>query len=162
MKKIFLVSVLTFFYAMVSAQSFYTGELSKTVGTSYRHPAIGLGYGFKKDIFTGEFGLKTNYNEYYTLVFSSVGIESKGKLLVGVNGGLGITFSIPQLDRQYIPETGETKIISPGYQSKTITSFYGNFKMGYMVLKGVTAYGSYSIGFRSWAAIGIKLTSKND
>lgn len=160
MKRTTIITILTCFYAMATAQSFYTGELSKTIGTSYKYPAIGLGYGYKYKIFTSEFGLKTNYNEYYTLLFSSIGVESKGKLLVGVNGGIGINFSIPQLDRQYFPETGETKVISEGYQSKTITSFYGNFKMGYEVLKGVKVYGSYSIGFKNWLGVGIKLTAQ--
>lgn len=145
--------------AMAKSQSNYMIGVDKTIGTNYRLPSLHLGYGFKKDIFTIEGGLKTNFQEYYSMLFGSLGIESKGKLLVGVNAGLGITFNVPQLDRQYIPETGETKIISEGYQSKSISSFYGNFKMGYEVLKGVKVFGSYSIGFKSWAGIGIKLTS---
>ena len=161
MKKLLLLISLTCFIAMAKAQSFYTIGADKTIGTNYKKPALSLSYGYKHDIFTGEFGLKTNFNEYYTLLFSSVGIESKGKLLVGVNAGLGWTFNIPQLDRQYIPETGEIKVISDGYQTKSICSYYGNLKLGYMVLKGVTVYSSYSFGFRNWAGIGIKLTSKD-
>lgn len=87
MKKILLVIVLTCFYAMVSAQSFYFGEVGKTIGTHYRLPAISLGYGFKQNVFTIEGGFKSNYSEYYTLLFSSVGLESKGGDYIHVKAG---------------------------------------------------------------------------
>lgn len=168
MKKILLVVILTCFYAMVSAQSFYFGEVGKTIGTSYKLPAISLGYGFKQNVFTIEGGFKSNYSEYYTLLYSSLGLESKGKLLVGGNGGIGWTLNIEQLDRRYIPETGETKILHEGYEEDVICNVYGNLKLGYEVLEhfkvfkketSLKVYGSYTYSFRSSFEVGIKLSS---
>ncbi len=43
MKRITVILIIiTCCKAMVAAQSFYTGELSKTIGTAYRYPAIGF------------------------------------------------------------------------------------------------------------------------
>ena len=161
-----LIIFLTCLKAGATAQSFYTGEITKTTGTKYAYPAIGLGYGYKHGIYTSEFGLKTNYNEYYTLAFASVGVESKTKLLYGINAGIGWTFSVEQLDRKFDPATGETKTITEGYEDDAICAYYANVKLGYPIFKvfgmqGI-GYGSYSVGFKSWASIGIKLTSKND
>lgn len=158
MKNILFVIVLTCFYAMASGQSFYSGELSKTIGTSYKYPAIGLGYGYKYDLFAAEFGLKTNHSEYYSLVFLSVGAETKGKLLVGANFGIGTTFNLPRQDRVYVD--GRYEYISKGFDKNSITAIYTNAKLGYMVLNGVYAYAGYSYSYDwSWATIGIKLTS---
>jgi len=158
MKRTSLIAILTCYLAMASGQSFYTLETGKTIGTKYVLPYAGLSYGFKKDLFTGEVGLKTNFQEYYTLAFLSFGAETKGKLLVGANFGIGTTFNLPRNDRVYVD--GRYEYISKGFDKNSITAIYTNAKLGYMVLNGVYAYAGYSYSYDwSWATIGIKLTS---
>ncbi len=164
MKRITAVLIIiTCCKAMAKSQSYYMIGIDKTIGTNYRLPALHLGYGYKYKIFTSEFGLKTNYNEYYTLAFTSIGLESKTKLLYGVNAGIGWVFSIPELDRKFDPVTKETKTITEGYEEKVICSYYANVKVGYPLFKVFSmqgiGYGGYSVGFKSWDSIGIKLTS---
>lgn len=128
----------------------------------HKLPALELSAGYKHSMFTAEAGLKTNYQEYYSLVYGSAGVETKGKLLLGLNAGIGWTFIIPQLDRRYDPTTKTYTTLKEGYTTDGIWAAYVNAKAGYEVLNGLTLYGSYSYSWEwSWCGVGVRLTSKN-
>lgn len=158
MKKLLLILILTSIKAMVGAQVHYDFELSKTIDTKYSKPALGLSAGYKYDLLNIEGGIKTNFNEYYTLLFLSIGAETKGKLLVGANVGIGSTFNLPRNDRILI--NGEYQYISKGFDKNSITAIYGNCKLGYEIIDRMFVYGSYSFSYKwQWVSVGIKLSN---
>ena len=157
MKTVLLIICLTFCKA-ITAQSSYSFEGVKTIGTHYKLPAIGLSYAYKHDLFVGEAGMKTNFQEYYTLLFLSVGAETKGKLLVGANFGIGSTFNLPRTDRIY--HDRQYEYLSKGFDKNSITAIYGNAKLGYQIFDGCYMYGSYSFSYKwQWVSVGIKLSN---
>lgn len=106
--------------------------------------------------------MKTNWQEYYTLFHLNVGIESKGRFLIGVNGGGGLTMEIPQLDRRYDPITKEYTTITEGYDTNGKLRLYGNAKIGYRFLEidntGATVFGSCSYSWKlCWVSAGIRI-----
>ncbi len=165
MKKLLLILILTCFYAMANSQGFAFAEVGKTIGTNYKLPLSVLGGGYRYNCFTIEAGMKTNWTEYYSLFYSSVGLETKSKLFLGGNIGIGVTTDLPQIDRYFNPQTGETTIMKQGYETKTITAMYSNIKLGYRIK--ITDY-SVVVPYLSWSncwnknylSLGIRLTSK--
>ncbi len=150
---------------MAFSQGFAFAEVGKTIGTNYKLPLSVLGGGYRYNCFTIEAGMKTNWQEYYSLFYSSVGVESKGKIFIGVNAGIGVTTDLPMRDTYYNPQTQETIIMKQGYTTKTITAMYSNIKLGYRIK--ITDY-SVVVPYFSWSncwnknylSIGLKITSK--
>ncbi len=165
MKRITLILILTGIKTMAISQVNWNFEAGKTLGTNYKLPLSCMSIGYRYNFFTIEGGFKTNWTEYYSLFYSSAGVETKSKLFIGVNCGLGITTDLPQIDRYYNPQTGETTVIKQGYETKTITALYSNIKIGIRIK--VTDY-SVVVPYLSWSncwnknylSIGLKITSK--
>jgi len=88
MKRITLIVLLTAIKAMVFAQGYGLMEINKTVNTHYKVIPVSLGGGYAYKNITAEIAFKTNWEEYYSLVYHSVGYRSLGHLYVGVNVGM--------------------------------------------------------------------------
>lgn len=174
MKRITLMLlILTGCKAMAVSQTFYFFEVNKLTGTHYKYPAGVLGAGYQQKLpiknlkATSEIGLRTNWNEYYTYPYIGSGLLYRGKIIIGVNAGLGIMLSLPMQDRYYNPQTHEISVIKEGYSTKSIGLGYYGGRLGYRIFNvgndsGVWLYASYNkTGKFEWKGIGLLFTHNN-
>lgn len=139
-----ITTILFLFSVICKAQPFITLGIDKTTGrgTNYKTPTGALSAGYKYGVITGELGAKLNWQEYYTPIYISAGLESKGKLMAGINGGLSYLWNLPQLDRYF--HDGEMTILKEGYTTKGIWVGYFNGKLGYEIIPELKPFVSLS------------------
>lgn len=168
MKKLFtllLVSMLLLIALPSLSQVEYIMELNKTGGTHYKYPATVLAAAYKYKFVSAEIGFRTNWQEYYTFVYTGIGAEYRKAILLQANIGTGWMFSLPMIDRKYNPETGETVVTTPGYTTKTIFLGCYGARAGYRIFhvgkdSGVWLFGVYNkTGKFDWSGFGFLLSS---
>ena len=138
--------ILLLLSASLHAQSSYHFALTRCVTTG-----IDIGYSYGGTVF-GEFGLKSNGQEYYSMPYIGGGVQTKGKVMASLSTGYGPIFNIPQLDRH-----GDI-ILTPGYDYKVMSCIYVSGRIGYG--KKLQVYVEGTMSGRNWLGIGLTLKSK--
>lgn len=130
-------------------------------------PVGGVGVLYKYKFLTADAGIISHGNEYYSHIYLDLGIETKGRLFLGVNAGEGFMINIPQLDR-HVVTPGDTVIIRHGYDSKTVMVARINAKLGYYITNEAAVYLSASQNFgqlygirQNWYTLGFRWSFKN-
>lgn len=141
------------------AQTGFDLNAGKTLGTHYNMPYVGLGAQYSHDMLFAEAGMKTNWNEYYTLFYAGAGVQTKGKFYLAISSGISYTASLPQQDRYYDPATGITTVKTAGY-TKAVCALYDNVNIGYRIKMDcdVIPYIGCSASWRKeWVSLGVLL-----
>lgn len=170
MKKVIMIALIAIVSLTSQAQHFFTigsGKLSVNHRSSY----FELGYGYKVSNFVVSGGAKWNHNNYHLYHFEG-GFQTKGRVLLSITEGFAWTANIPQQDRYYNPETGETIYLSKGYTTLGIWSGQTTALVGYRFVVGrdgdefkdcekVCAFVGYTSAWRfNWVGAGVRLELK--